>query len=115
MKIRYKSRSNSLFTYGRVYEAKITSVGREGWKSPSLMIFNITLAHGSYKDTVYRITPFEFDRFWKFNTINDVISGALHFIYPSHLMKNLIYSRNPLLEMIKPSEGFGGTYVVGNK
>lgn len=108
MKVRliYTGRSGR-FKHGKTYDTTFSSVGRCGSKSPSHWIFTL-----KSRLKLYRITQYEFKKYWRYEDPTKCMTLLLHDIYKDSrvYMEHLTYSHNPLLAMIPKDDSFGGSY-----
>lgn len=97
------------FKHGKTYSTKFSSQGRIGIKSPSTWIFTLNRVFKNY-----RITPYEFNKYWEFKDRFEVYALLLNDLYKdsTDYMCRLVYNENPLLSMIPKSEQLGCYYPV---
>lgn len=104
----YTGRSGR-FKHGKAYNTTFTSYGRRGSRSPSNWVFTL---NGWFNN--YRVTQYEFRKFWKFKDANKIMVLILYDIYmdDKDYMKDLVYAKNPLLKMIGKNQFKGAYYPV---
>lgn len=98
----YKGRSGK-FKRGKTYSTTWSSVGRGGSKSPSTWTFTL---NGWFSN--YRITQYEFKKYWKYLDNSVVMTLLLREMYSGtkYYIKDLIYKDNPFLSMTPKSDGW---------
>lgn len=90
IKLVYNSRSTSQFTLGQIYEVDMKwALLPRGYKADGLITYNIG---------PYRITPFEFRKFWVPAPF-EAGKMALFQLYVPNTW-SLVYKRNPMLSLI---------------
>jgi len=104
----YTGRSGR-FIKNKVYTTTWTSLTRHGTKSPRMYLFTL---NGWYNN--YRVTPYEFKRYWEYADPYQAMNLVLLDLYSNdkECMRNLVYNNNPFLAMIEPNEYAGKYYPV---
>jgi hypothetical protein len=93
----YTGRSGK-FKHGKIYKTSLDVSSRDGTKSPDLWIY--TIRTGWFK--TYRITPYEFTRYWKHADPRVLMPILLKIMYRcDDYMRDLVYKDNPFLSMLK--------------
>lgn len=97
----YTGRSGK-FKYGKIYKTSLDVSFRDGAKSPDLRVY--TIRTGWFKS--YRITPYEFTRYWKHADPSKIIALILKVLYRNYgnYMGDLVYKDNPFLGLISKDE-----------
>lgn len=107
VKLIYKGRSGK-FKYGKTYSTTWSVKGRGGSKSPGMWLFKLNGWHKGY-----RITPYEFNKFWDYLDHSVIMILCLRELYndSKDYMKDLVYSNNPFLSMMPRGDVFAGSYI----
>lgn len=51
-------------------------------------------------DNGYRITPYEFKKYWKHHYIVEAVQLGMKLLYRPHNLDYLLYDKNPFLELV---------------
>jgi len=94
----YRGRSTSKFVFGGLYRAEVVLAKARGSKSEPLDVMK--LSDG------YRITPYEFRKFWKHVNVSQLLNFHFFSIYcrDMKIFEDLLYAENPFLALARKKQ-----------